>query len=228
MNSRQSRQKPCGRGGDLARRLDSFEAFEGAVPWTIHLFNRREPLRQVEAIFGNRVLAVTGVIARADARLVVDIPGEDRRVVAETRSAVGDQLIPSPPILRVVNAGAQPAVVMVVDGVGLALAVDDLGVGKLVEKAVVDIEGCKTEEHAESRFLAEIQQAGHLVQAAVEANADADRVKASIFDHLQVAAPVSFAVGQPFGACRHAAKRVFIVGADPNSIAHSGGNLLFL
>ena len=69
-------------------------------------------------------------------------------------------------------------------------------------------------ENLNAKFLADVQHLGHFIQAAIKANANADRVKAGLLDHRQIAPSIIRALRQPFDTSRHAAKGVFIVGAN--------------
>ena len=139
------------------------------------------------------------MVARPHTGFVVHVPGKHRRVAAEACRAVGDQLVTTLPVARVVDAGAQPAIIMLVDWIGSASTVDNLGVGKLAEEVVVDIEGGKAEEHAQPELLTDVQQARDFVETAVKADADPDRVEPGALDHPEIFAPVLLAVWQPFG-----------------------------
>ena len=65
------------------------EIFLGRAPTLIHLTNRGEPPSQILLVLGHSVLAAAGMVARANARLVVDVPGEDGRVAAKAPRAIG-------------------------------------------------------------------------------------------------------------------------------------------
>ena len=204
----------AGVGIRLARRLHVGEAGEGGVEARVDRLDAAEAALKVGPVAGHRVHAVAGMVAHAQVGLVVDVPVHDRPVAAKTACALPHQFVAALPVGGVVDAGARPQVVVRPLRVGTAAAIHHLGVGMLLEEGVADVEGGEPEQHAHLQFRAKVQQPAHLVDVAVEADADADGVEPGVLDHRQVAPPVLLAARQPLGARRHAPERVLVVGAE--------------
>ena len=135
-------------------------------------------------------------------------------MAAKAPRAGPHQLVAAAPVHGMVDTGARPQVVVRAARIGAAAPIHHLGVGVLLEEGVADVEGGEPEQHAHFQLGAQVEQPAHLVDAAVETDANADGVESGVLDHRQVAAPVLLAARQPLGAGRHAAERVLVVGAE--------------
>ena len=215
-NSRQSRHRPAASGSASRGGCRSAKPAQSGAETRVDRLDATEAAFQVGPEAGHRVHAVAGMVAHAQVGFVVDVPVEDRRVAAETASALAYQLVAAAPIRGMIDAGARPQVVVRAARIGVAAAIHHLGVGVLLEEGVADVEGGEPEQHAHLQLRAQVEQPAHLVDVAVEADADADAdgVEAGVLDHRQVAPPVLLAARQPLGTRCHAPERVFVVGAE--------------
>ena len=114
------------------------------------------------------------MIAWPDTGLIVDIPGKDRRMIAKTHNTIAHQLITLLAVDRVIDAGALPAIIILIERIGLPLSINHFSVGIFLQKTIIDIKGGKTKKNVDSKRVADIQQTGHFIQFAIKTDPNAD------------------------------------------------------